>query len=248
MKRLIYIILFLPFILISCDKTPESLFSADLTEPEVGQSVLFNNNSHHGERFEWDFGDGYTSNERNPVHVFLATGSFEVTLTAFSKGGLSDKSSLMITVLVPTLLQIEVREYFSNDLIPGASIILYPSISDWDAQTNSVMEAFTDADGVAVFANLDPFVYYVDVWEATHDNYTLRTEDVGFVTTPGVLTHKITSFIAYVDIADHPNGMAGSGRNMIIKKLERKSIDKKQPAAKYGTGNWQELYNRIQKK
>jgi len=41
----------------------------------------------------------------------------------------------------------------------------------------------------------------LDVWEATHDNYQLRNEDVGFVTAPAVAAHRITDFVAYVDIA-----------------------------------------------
>lgn len=36
---------------------------------------------------EWNFGDGSTSNERNPVHTFAAAGGFEVVQTAQSAGG-----------------------------------------------------------------------------------------------------------------------------------------------------------------
>jgi hypothetical protein len=244
MKRIIYFILALQIILSSCEKTPVASFSTDTNEPEVGQSVIFSNRSHDAENFEWDFGDGYISIDKNPLHIFNATGSYEVILTAISKSGNEDKASLTINVLVPTLLEIEVREYYSEDLIPGASIILYSSITDWDAQQNKVIEGFTDADGIAVFSNLDPIVYYVDVWEATHDNYTLRDEDVGFIRTPEVLPHKINRFIAWVDVADHGKGIARGMHDMIIKKLERKAVDKRQPAADSGIENWQELYNR----
>lgn len=34
----------------------------------------------------WDFGDGTTSSERNPVHVFAEPGTYDVTLTV-SDGG-----------------------------------------------------------------------------------------------------------------------------------------------------------------
>lgn len=236
--------LVLPLILFSCEKTPVASFSADTNEPEVGQTVFFNNNSHNGEKFEWDFGDGYMSNDRNPSHTFTATGSFEVRLTAISKSNLSDMSILMINVMVPTLLELEVREYYSQDVIPGASIILYSTVPDWDAQINKVTEGFTDADGIAVFSSLDSFVYYVDVWEATHDNYTLRNEDVGFIRTPEILLHKINRFIAWVDVAVHTKGIVRGNRDLIIKKLERKASDKTTPAADSGSQDWQELYNR----
>jgi hypothetical protein len=244
MKRIIYLLLVLPLFLLSCEKTPVASFSVDTNEPQVGQTVFFSNNSHNGDRYEWDFGDGYISNERNPEHIFTATGTYVVTLTVNSQGGHSDITSLTLNIVIPTLLEVEVREYYSDNVIPDASIILYSTLADWDGQTNQVVEGFTDADGVAVFSNLDPFVYYVDVWEATHDNYALRAEDVGFIRTPEILTHKINRFIAYVDVANHTKGVARGSREMVIKKLERKAVDKRQPAANLGTGNWQELYNR----
>jgi hypothetical protein len=246
MKKIIYILLTLPLILFSCEKNPVASFSTDSGEVVVGQPVVFHNNSQNSDRFEWDFGDGFVSNESNPIHTFTATGTSTVTLTAISKGGHSDNTSLTFDIVIPTLLEIEVREYYSEDLIPDASIILYPTLTDWDAQTNKIVEGFADADGVAVFSNLDPYVYYVDVWEATHDNYTLRNEDVGFIRTPEITPHKINRFIAWVDVADHSSskGAARGNREMIIKKLERKVSDKRQPAAVPGVENWQELYKR----
>jgi PKD repeat protein len=246
MKRITYVFLTLSLILFSCQKSPVSMFSVDNTTPEVGQTVFFNNNSNYGDRFEWDFGDGFVSNDRNPSHVFTATGAYDVTLTV-TNGGSSDKSSLTINVLVPTLLVVEVREYYSDAVVPDASVLLYSTLPDWDAQKNSVNEAFTDADGIAVFSGVDPFVYYLDIYEATHDNYQLRNEDVGFIRTPEVLSNKITWFVAYVDIVAHTNGMKGD-RNFVVKKLVRKSLDKNLLNPYPGEANWQELYKRSLKK
>lgn len=238
--------LLLPIVLFSCQRTPEASFSVDSNAPEVGKAVYFNNHSHDGEKYEWDFGDGYTSNEREPAHTFSATGSYEVTLTAIAKGGRSSTSSLTLDVVSPSLLVIEVQEYYSGDLIPNASIILYPSLADWDAQTNSIIEGFTDKNGLAVFADLDPAVYYVDVWEATHDNWTLRKEDEGFVMTPVTLAHVVTFFRAAVDVANHTSAMRGD-HGIVIKSLGRKAVSMK-PAIYTGTETLQELYNRSVKR
>lgn len=236
--------LVLPLFLISCEKTPVANFSVDTYEPEVGQKVLFTNNSHDAERFEWNFGDGYTSNDANPIHIFNSTGPFEVSLTAISKSGLEDVSTLTLKVMVPTLLEIQVLEYYDEYIVPDASVILYPSESDWDAQSNKLSEGFTDANGTVVFSNLDRFVYYADVWEQNHDNYALRSEDVGFIRTPEVLPHQINYFVAWVDYVPHTKGVKGGARSVIIRKLERKAEDKSHPATYSGTENWQELYNR----
>lgn len=243
MKKIIYLLLILPLFLLSCEKSPESSFFVDTDEPEVGQPVLFTNTSHNGDSYEWDFGDGYVSYDSDPSHSYATTGSYTVTLTTISKNRNSSTSSLTLNVLMPSLLVVEVREYYSNDLIPNASIILYPSLADWDAQTNKVIEGFTDKYGVAVFANLDPDEYFLDIWEANHDNYALRNEDVGFIQTPPVLDHKTTVFEAYVDVATHTSGVVRGSHGMVIKSLGRKVTDK-QKIQYSGTNDWQELYNR----
>jgi hypothetical protein len=244
MKGIICVSLVLSLFLCSCESNPEAFFSTDTSEPEVGQEVIFINNSRNSIRFEWDFGDGYISNEENPGHFFTATGPYVVTLTAISKSGLEDKATLALNVMIPTLLEIEVREYNAEYTVADASVILYPTISDWDAQKNMISEGFTDAGGIVVFSNLDPFVYYVDIWEKNHDNYALRGEDVGFVRTPEILPHKINRFTAWVDYVVHSTGKAKGNRSVVIKKLERKPVDKKQFTYDTLSDDWKVLFNR----
>jgi PKD repeat protein len=241
MKKLFYLPILLSVILISCESNPEAGFFYDETEPEVGQKVLFTNDSHNADRFEWDFGDGTMTDEPNPVHIFNSTGSFEVTLTAISSSGLEDIAVATINVLVLTLLVIEVVEYYDEYVVPDASVILYPTLTDWEDETDKVMEGFTDSYGTAVFANLDPYVYYVDVWEENHNNYTLASEDVGFIITPDVMPNKINWFTAKVD---YVQGKGAKGkRELVIKKLERKVPDKSAKPTDDTIG-WEELYNR----
>jgi PKD repeat protein len=244
MKRIICLSLILPFFILSCQKTPEAYFYSDSSDVEVGQIVKFTNDSHNAVNYEWDFGDGYTSKERNPSHIFSGTGTFEVVLKAVSKSGIDDKATMSIIVRIPTLLEIEVREYYNQYTVASASVILYSTITDWDAQTNKISEGFTDADGIVVFSGLDPFVHYVDVFEAHHDNYTLRKEDVGFIRTSEILPNKINRFIAWVDYVATRKGDGKVERTAVIKKFERKSADKKQPISNGDTEGWQELYNR----
>ena len=232
----------LSVILISCEKMPQASFHTDTITPEVGQEVFFTNDSYNSEVFEWDFGNGYISDAINPSHIYTSTGSFEVRLTSISGTGYEDVSSLTIQVLIPTLLEIEVREYYQKYLIPDASVILYPTLPDWNEQKNSIAEGFTNSDGIVVFSGLDPFVYYVDVWEKSHDNYTLAAEDAGFIRTSEILPHKINRFTAWVDVADHGKGTTKATRQVIIKKLERKASEKGQPESFVLQENWKELY------
>ena len=243
MKRIIYLTLVLPLLIFSCESSPDALFFVDTAEPEVGQEVFFTNESENAVDYEWDFGDGFISNDVHPSHIYTGTGTFDVILTAFSPNGLSDKATLTVEVMIPTLLEIEVLEYYDEYVVPNASVRLYPSLTDWDNETNIESEGYTNSRGKVVFSHLGPYVYYVDVWEADHDNYALRNEDVQFIRTPEIIPHEINRFIAYVDIVDHGKSVAIRDRKIILKSLERKATDKNQPLGTLGTQNWKELYD-----
>jgi PKD repeat protein len=244
MKKIIYISLVLPFILFSCEISPRAYFSASPGNPVVGEEVWFTNESDNAVSFEWDFGDGYISNDPDPIHKYTASGTYTVVLKVWSEGGITDEASLTIDVKIPTLLEIEVLEYYEEYPVAGASVIIYPTLTDWENETNYVNEGFTDSDGKVVFSDLDNIVYYVDVWEATHDNYALKSEDIGFIRTPEIIPNKINRFIAYVDVADHGKGEARRNGAMVIKKLERKATDKSQPEFNAEINGWKALYDK----
>ena len=244
MKKILFLAVILPFFIAACEMFPKAYFTADPGDPVVGEEVWFTNESDNASGFEWDFGDGYISNEVHPVHVYTASGSFEVKLKVWNENGAYDEASLTINVLIPTLLEVEVLEFYQEYPVKNASVILYPSLADWDNETNMINEGFTDEEGKVVFADLPRDVYYVDVWEATHDNFTLRNEDAGFVRTPEIIPHKINKFIAYVDYVDHGKGTARRGQTMVIKKIERKVTDKKQPVPSSDIVNWKTIYNK----
>ena len=206
---------------------PDANFYVDNVEPDVGEEVFFTNDSYNADRFEWDFGDDTYSNKPNPVHVYTGSGSYQVVLTAFSRAGLSDKAYQTIDVQIPTLLEVEVLEYYDKYPVENASVILYPTLADWDAEKNMVTEGFTNATGKVVFSGLGNFVYFLDVWEAHHNNYALRDEDISFIRTNQILPHQINRFIAYVDYVAGGKGDGKRDRTVRIKSLERKAVDKK---------------------
>jgi PKD repeat protein len=52
-------------------------------------AVTFTNTSVNGVSFEWDFGDGITSTEENPVHTYAEAGTYTVTLTVVGDCGVA---------------------------------------------------------------------------------------------------------------------------------------------------------------
>lgn len=167
----------------------------------VGEAVTFNNTSTSGLSYEWDFGDGYGSNAVSPVYSFDSPGTYTVSLVV--KSGAEVIASATSDVAVyngsGSTVRITVKEYYQEYAVPDASVILFPTLTDWENQTNPGEERFTSTLGKVIFENLDNQRYYVDVWEAHHDNYTLASEDVGFIETQVLTPGYIHDFFAYVD-------------------------------------------------
>ncbi len=63
-------------------------------------SAVFANNSLGGINFLWDFGDGTTSTDDSPTHLYTKVGSYTVKLTAYDSSSCNkiDDSSFTITV------------------------------------------------------------------------------------------------------------------------------------------------------
>lgn len=83
--------------------TAEVSVTADFNAPpevplENGEAqVTFDNYSINGESYFWEFGDGETSTEENPVHSYTEAGNYEVMLTA-TQGPCDNTSSQWVAV------------------------------------------------------------------------------------------------------------------------------------------------------
>ena len=87
-------------------------FYADPVSGSSPLSVQFYDTSTNATSWAWDFGDGATSTEQDPVHVYTTGGTFTVKLTA-SNSGSSDTltSEKLITVLPTAVKNIDYSKY-----------------------------------------------------------------------------------------------------------------------------------------
>jgi len=73
---------------ITVNSTPPSIsFSGNPTSGTKDLRVQFFNNSQNYSSLVWNFGDGNSSSEENPYHIYTSTGSYDVSLTATGDGG-----------------------------------------------------------------------------------------------------------------------------------------------------------------
>lgn len=109
MKKFVHVQWFIAMILvltyaISCkkDPVPEVIsgfsFQVDATD---FKKVTFTSAAKNYNALSWDFGDGSTSTEENPVHVYAALGTYTVKLTATGLDGATDVSSQTVAIADP---------------------------------------------------------------------------------------------------------------------------------------------------
>jgi PKD repeat protein len=76
----------------------KSAFFADPSSGKAPLTVTFTDRSiGTPTAWTWDFGDGITSTEQNPVHLFSTTGTYDVRLTV-TRGGIGGSSTRIINV------------------------------------------------------------------------------------------------------------------------------------------------------
>jgi len=81
-------------------KPTAQFISSATTSCSYPFSVTFTNQSSNALTYSWDFGDGETSTEANPSHVFTRSGSFTVKLTATNSNGCTDVFTMTEPVVI----------------------------------------------------------------------------------------------------------------------------------------------------
>ena len=231
MKKYILIMAIIPLLFTGCEREPYADFTLSQSTVEIDEIIYFTNLSSDAEYYEWDFGDGTISSRTNPSHQYSAEGMYNVSLTAYRDNMMYDRAYTTIEVLMPTMLEITVLEYYDEYPVSDASVLLYPSKNDWDNETSALVEGFTDENGVVTFTGLSPVSYWIDVWHTDYNNYLLAEEDEYWIKTLPLVANSLNTFIAYVDEVEPPSKNKSTkrdrnNRNYKIKMVERPLKDK----------------------
>ena len=87
----------------SCDSTkdsPQNSFplSADIFHSVNDKKVAFQGLTHSATSWMWDFGDGTTSTEQNPIHIYDEGGYYIAILTAIDENGTVETSEVNLAL------------------------------------------------------------------------------------------------------------------------------------------------------
>lgn len=104
--KMFYAAIVLTVILLACSDDGVSEFptSVELSYSVVGKQVAFTALAHSADSYSWDFGDGQTSTEKDPVHVYADGGYYTVTVSVTGKTGTDEKTAQLAVDLTPYIL------------------------------------------------------------------------------------------------------------------------------------------------
>ena len=193
---------------------PTASFSASVTSGTSPLAVTFTDSSDPGSSditsWLWSFGDGSTSTEENPVHIYTTSGTYSVSLTVTTADG-SDTvtQSNYITVLsvatYPTAAfqasttagAAPLSVTFTDMSTPGSSAILAWSWSFGDGGTSM------EQHPVHVYSSSGSYTVKLTVISSAGSN-TARKSNYITVTTASSSTYPAASFNASVTSGSIP--------------------------------------------
>lgn len=87
---------------------PAASFSVSPSRPTTDDTITFLDKSTDSDgkvvSRSWDFGDGYSSSQKQPTHKYTSAGTYTVKLTVTDDDGATDSTTKAITIKKPSLL------------------------------------------------------------------------------------------------------------------------------------------------
>lgn len=176
-KSILYLFVMVAIAVSSCSKgenTPfgEPSFEVSSSQLFLGQEVSFTNESQFANFYSWDFGDGSTSDQKDPVHMYSTPGEYKVILTI-------DDGSWFSRIV--TVHEGDRAVYVVNDTPNDLDITFFDPVSDDEigdkryplgiVKSNTVSDTIyikDEALGIAgmragkPFLILDPFAFHLE--------------------------------------------------------------------------------------
>lgn len=142
-------------------KNPIAAFRAEPKIPSrlaIPIRVRFFNESKDADAYLWNFGDGQTSTEENPEHIYLSAGNFDVTLTVF-KSSVCSASVLQGQFIISADNILFIPNTFTpnNDAVNDEFVVSMTNINIYRIQ-------IFNRYGVSMFISHDIF----DNWKGTY--------------------------------------------------------------------------------
>ena len=142
------------YVIVEAKPTVTFTFRADGLKLDFTQNISGSNDQ------DWDFGDGQTSKVSNPSHTYLNEGSYNVTLTAQNRCGVTEFSRNIEVLLFPTAD----FDAVSTTICPGGNVqfnnLSSESVTSWQWSFEGGTPATSGVENPIITYN-NPGVYNV---------------------------------------------------------------------------------------
>lgn len=132
------------------NSTPCSEVQANFTplyvEDKAPKSVSFVDATPNATKWSWNFGDGYTSEDQNPAHLFNKSGRYTVTLTAANDCGMTGIKTGVVNLSCPNITAGFGFEYLALERLTNNLTVLLTDTSN-ASLTNLTRWTWTFGDG-----------------------------------------------------------------------------------------------------
>ncbi|QLG46214.1 immunoglobulin-like domain-containing protein [Costertonia aggregata] len=171
---------------------PKVIADFTFTLNEDTGTVTFLNTSEDASKYVWDFGDGTTSSEINPIKTFNVSGTYTITLEAFNVSGASQTFEDEIVILIKEKIALPITfdsptVDYSATVFSGASfnIVMNPDVSGSNDTASNVGEITNNGNAFeGFFFNLGLPVDFtvnktiqMNFWSETTVDLLLKLED-----------------------------------------------------------------------
>ncbi len=228
MKTFKFIIPLMLLVFSGCivDRTPDypdvnACFTVSGTTHYMNEPVYFVNCSQDAVSYDWSFGDGFSSNQKNPTHTFTQAGTYQVTMTATGYDSYETFTDA-VTISGSTDLDILVMYVGTEDPVSNCEVQLYGNEDDWQNLLNPVSDILTTGtNGIVVFSGLSPVEYYIDAYKGVSDTSYYSNYLQGYETLP-LEENKINYFNIYVELLyNTAKGNRADRKKIAVKQIEK---------------------------
>jgi gliding motility-associated-like protein len=123
--------------------------------------------------YQWDFGDGGTSTEQNPIHIYTQAGQYTVTLSITTTTGCAET----LTLTKPGLVVVHPTPVSDFDVNPKLTDICHAFITFTDQSQGALTFIYVFDDGNAASEEANPHYNYIT--DGTHNPLQIAINEFG---------------------------------------------------------------------
>ena len=149
-------------IIVQSEPIPEKIFpvanfNANTVSGPAPLSVQFTDISQNAKGWNWNFGDGATSAEKNPTHIYSAAGNYNVVLTVNNENGSSSKTLNIAVEGEPSQEKVLPVANFNANTVSGSAPL---SVQFTDISQNAKGWNWNFGDGATSIEQNPAYTYF----------------------------------------------------------------------------------------